>query len=228
MPSYSSIARDVSVDKSSTFDNPHQTTVSESNLPVAKPEDAVALTAPELAPFKFPPALLVPTILGIVALVLIVMALAFAWGTAHTIQQLTNPYIQSSALVKGFFAKLSQGHVAAQREKYIEEHLSLGGLTFSKKTGWLMFGRPAKISGILTNNGDKIVDTVTLAIFFIDGAGRIEEGGEIVLPLLIRPNERQGFSLNEKETGFPLPASLESRKPVYRIADCHFYEPPKP
>jgi len=211
--------------------------VSESNLPVATPETpdtipvpiaAAAAPAAELAPFKFPPTLILPIVLGNIALMLIVMALGFAWGTAHVIERLTNPFIESSALVKGFFGKLSQGHVEGQRQKYIDEHLSLGGVTFTKKTGWLMFGRPAKISGILTNDGDKIVDTVTLAIYFIDGAGKIEEGGEIVLPLLIRPGERQGFSLNDKETGFPLPPSLEGRKPIHRIVDCHFYEPPKP
>jgi len=183
-------------------------------------------TVRESSPPRWPATLLLPTGLMAALLLIICMALAFAWGTVSTLQQLTNPYVQSSALVRGFFARLSGHSAESRRAKYVQEHLAVGGLQFTKKSGWLMFGKPAKVTGTISNDGDRIVDTLTVGIYFANGAGRIEAGGDIVIPLLIRPGEQQNFSLTEKETGFPLPAHLEGLRLIHRVVDCHFYEPP--
>ena len=204
-------------------------------LAIPPPEEDLASVVPPpppVAPTPPPPALWTGAPLSLplgCALgtgLLLVFLLAFLLGNLYTLGQLTNPYVRSSALVKGFFARLAQGQFTGQKERYLATSLSAGGLTLHEKTGWLFFGKPASLTGQLTNSGDRIVDSVTLALWFVDGTGRVVTGGEVVIGDILKPGETVGFTLTEKEAGFSFPKATEKLNRVYRIADCHFYEPP--
>lgn len=151
---------------------------------------------------------------------------AFFMGNAYTLKLLTSPYIKSSALVQGFFAQLSEGRLNAVKDRYIDAHLTVGGLTYEAPTGWLIFGKPAKLTGHMTNQGDRVLEAVTLSVYFVDGTGRIAEGGDFLVRQLIKPGETVPFELSAKEAGFDFPKSPDSYHKVFRIIDVQFYEPP--
>ena len=155
------------------------------------------------------------------------LTFGFMLGNAFTLRSLTNPYIQSSALIKGFFARLSQGAANAQKEKYIHTYLAVAGLSYEEPTGWFLFGKPAAISGRVSNGGDQVIDGINLAVYFVDGTGQIAAGGTIVLPDIIKPSETVPFRVTEKDAGFTFPKNARALNRIYRIEDIHFYEPPK-
>ncbi|MEO7993029.1 MAG: hypothetical protein ABI743_01415, partial [bacterium] len=129
--------------------------------------------------------------------------------------------------VQAFFAKLSEGPRAAAEQKYLSQHVTLGGLQYSRATGWLIFGKPAALSGRITNDGDRVIDGITVGLYFVDGQGRIRSGGEVLLTEIVRPQESISFRVTSKQAGFAFPDDAGSLKRIYQLVDLHFYAPPK-
>lgn len=200
--------------------------MSTADLPPPPEESGRALPGPAPKPAAgLPLSFMIPAGCAIATGLLLVFFLAFTWGSLHTLSTLTNPYVKSSALVKGFFAKLAQPHATAQKERYIAQHVSVGGVSLAKPTGWWVFGQPAKLEGMITNGGTRILDTVTVGIYFVDGTGRIVAGSEVVIPEIIKPAETIRFSLTAKEAGFEFPKDADRLTKAHRIVDCTFYQP---
>jgi len=178
-------------------------------------------------PRRLPRVFTVPIGCAVVATLGLIFTLAFTLGNLYTLKALTNPYINSSALVKGFFARLSQGAVNAQKERYIHAYVTVAGLTYEEATGWLIFGKPAAISGRITNSGDRVIDGVDLELDFVDPTGQIVAGGTVILPDILKPNETVPFRISQRDAGFDFPANAKSLHRIYRIKELHFYEPPR-
>ncbi|HYE78910.1 MAG TPA: FxLYD domain-containing protein [bacterium] len=192
------------------------------SLPPASPPPS----AP--APTRLPATLTLPVGCALGVAIILLSTMAFFMGNAYTLKLLTGPYIRSSALVQGFFAKLSEGRLNARKERYIEAYLTLGKIGYDKPTGWLVFGQPAKLNGTLTNRGDQVLEWVTLEVYFVDGSDRIVGGGEVPIRELVKPNETVTFEVSAKEAGFEFPKDAATMRKVARVTDVQFYEPPKP